>query len=351
MTTGPDIDAGVLGKLLLMQSVIASLPDSSILPFVVQGLSDIDLIGVVEHHTEIHRGDASLWRYTLTSISGNYGELLFHPPDAARFAPYNDHIRNFLFMLVLILDERRHRAIVDNYKRQLEAQVVERTQELVHRNSQLLAAQAATITAFSAMTEARHHETGSHIQRTRNYVRVLAETLRAHPHFQSLINSDTVQLFANSAPLHDIGKVAIPDSILLKPGKLTPEEWEIMKQHCAIGRDTIIASARELGDGDDFLTCAAEIAYCHHEHWDGTGYPRGLAGIAIPLSGRLMAVADVYDALISRRVYKAADSHEIALETMSKESGRQFDPEILGVMLSIAGEFQQIALNYQDHAV
>jgi putative two-component system response regulator len=255
-------------------------------------------------------------------------------------------------MLVLILDDRRHRAIVENYQRQLEAQVVERTQELVHRNSQLLAAQAATITAFSAMTEARHHETGSHIQRTRNYVRVLAEALRTHPCFRDSINSDTVQLFANSAPLHDIGKVAIPDSILLKPGKLTPKEWETMKQHCVIGRDTIIASARELGEGDDvFLTCAAEIAYCHHEHWDGTGYPRGLSGIAIPLSGRLMAVADVYDALISRRVYKAADSHEIALETMSKESGRQFDPEILGVMLSIAGEFQQIALNYQDHAV
>lgn len=344
------IDVGVLGKLLLMQSVVASLPETSILPFVVQGLSDIDIFGEVEYRPEPLKEPDSPKRFTLTSNTGQYGELVFHPPDEARFSPYNAHIRNFLFMLVLILDERRHRVIVENYQHELEAQVAERTRELVHRNVQLAAAQAATMTAFSALTEARHHETGMHIQRTRYYVRVLAESLQRHPDFADQIADDeTVQLFSNSAPLHDIGKVAIPDSILLKPGKLTAEEWAIMKQHCVIGRDAIIASARELDDGDDaLLACAAEIAYCHHERWNGSGYPRGLAGIAIPLSARLMAVADVYDALISRRVYKEAATHEAALAEMARQSGRHFDPEILCTMLSIANQFEKIAKDYQD---
>jgi len=344
------IDAGVLGKLLLMQSVITSLPETSILPFVVQGLSDIDIFGAVEYRLEPRKEPTSPWHFTLTSNAGQYGELKFHPPDEARFALYNAHLRNFLFMLILILDERRHRVIVANYQLELEAQVSERTRELVHRNSQLAAAQAATMTAFSALTEARHHETGKHIQRTRHYVRALAEALRFHPGFAGQIRDDgTVQLLSNAAPLHDIGKVAIPDSILLKPGKLTAEEWVVMRQHCIIGREAIIAAARELDEGDDaLLACAAEIAYCHHERWNGSGYPRGLAGIAIPLSARLMAVADVYDALISRRVYKEAATHEAALAEMAGESGRHFDPEILSVMLSITDQFERIARDYKE---
>ena len=343
------IESAVLGKLLLMQSVITSLPESSILPFVIQGLSDIDIFGPVAYRSVPQKSPSSPWCYALTSNTGQYGELLFHPPDETRFAPYSDHVRNFLFMTVLILDEQRHCAVIENYQRHLEAQVAERTRELVHRNMQLLAAQAATMTAFSVLTEARHHETGDHIQRTRSYVRALAEALKDHPHFSNQLKDDTIQLFANSAPLHDIGKVAIPDSILLKPGKLTPAEWEIMKQHCAIGRDSIIASARMLDEGDDvFLTCAADIAYCHHERWDGSGYPRGLAGQAIPLSARLMAVADVYDALISRRVYKEAESHEEALTIMARESGRHFEPEILSAMLRISDQFQRIATEFAE---
>lgn len=344
------IDVGVLGKLLLMQSVAASLPESSILPFVVQGLSDIDIFGTVEYRPEPRKDPTHPWRFTLTSNTGQYGELVFQPPDEVRFAPYDAHIRNFLFMMVLILDERRHRVIVANYQHQLEAQVAERTRELVHRNSQLLATQAATMTAFSALTEARHHETGKHIQRTRHYVRILAESLREHPRFRGQINDDnTVQMLSNSASLHDIGKVAIPDSILLKPGKLTAEEWVIMKQHCVIGRDAIIAAARELGEGDDaFLSCAAEIAYGHHERWNGSGYPLGLAGEAIPLSARLMAVADVYDALSSRRVYKEAFTHTETLAEMSSESGHHFDPEIFSVMLRFADQFELIARDYRD---
>jgi response regulator RpfG family c-di-GMP phosphodiesterase len=345
------VEAGVLGRLLLMQSVIASLPDSSILSFVVQGLSDIEVFGPVEYRREPQEGGNAPWRFTLTSNTGQYGELTFKPPDDVRFAAHEGHVRNFLFMLALILDERRHRAILADHRRQLEALVAERTRELLHRNRQLLAAQAATMTAFSALTQARHHEeTGSHIQRTRHYVRALAKVLQGHPRFrEQLQDDDTLQMFSNSAPLHDIGKVAIPDTILLKPGKLTAEEWTVMKRHCAIGRNAIVAAAHELGEGDDaFLACAADIAYCHHERWDGSGYPRGLTGEAIPLSARIMAVADVYDALISRRDYKEAYTHEAALLEMAGESGRHFDPDILEAMLNIADQFQQIAESYKE---
>lgn len=231
----------------------------------------------------------------------------------------------------------------------LEQLVAERTKELAQRNRQLLAAQTATVTAFCALAEARDNETGNHIRRTQNYVRVLAEELRSHPRFAGSLDDETIQLLFKSAPLHDVGKVAIPDAILLKPGKLTAEEWVIMKQHCVAGRNAIISSAQELSEGDDaFLGHAAQIAYCHHERWDGNGYPRGLSGDDIPLGARLMAVADVYDALISKRIYKRAFSHEQSIQMMATERGSHFDPDALDAMLSLADEFDAIAGRYRD---
>lgn len=231
----------------------------------------------------------------------------------------------------------------------LEQLVAERTKELAKRNRQLLAAQTATVTAFCALAEARDNETGNHIRRTQNYVRVLAEELRSHPRFAGSLDDETIQLLFKSAPLHDVGKVAIPDAILLKTGKLTAEEWVIMKQHCVAGRNAIISSAQELSEGDDaFLGHAAQIAYCHHERWDGNGYPRGLSGDDIPLGARLMAVADVYDALISKRIYKRAFSHEQSIQMMAAERGSHFDPDALDAMLSLADEFDAIAGRYRD---
>jgi putative two-component system response regulator len=174
-------------------------------------------------------------------------------------------------------------------------------------------------------------------------VRVLAEQLRTHPRFKNFLDDETITLLYKSAPLHDIGKVGIPDAVLHKPGKLIAEEWEIMKCHCKMGRDAIFCS-QEL----DFLHYAREIAYTHHERWDGTGYPEGLAGEAIPVSGRLMAIADVYDALISKRVYKLAFSHEQTLTIMGSERGKHFDPDMLDAMLEIADKFQQIAERFQS---
>jgi putative two-component system response regulator len=155
-------------------------------------------------------------------------------------------------------------------------------------------------------------------------------------------------MLEKSAPLHDIGKVGIPDRILLKPGRLTEEEFTIMKTHTTIGRDAILAAENRLDDNNSFLRLAREIAYTHQEKWDGSGYPQGLAGTAIPVSGRLMAVADVYDALISRRVYKDPYSHEDAIAYIVANRGKHFDPDVADACQSIAERFRSIAAEFVD---
>jgi putative two-component system response regulator len=232
------------------------------------------------------------------------------------------------------------------------AEISEQTRRLVTSKQEVIAAQAATITAFCALAEARDNETGNHIRRTQHYVRILAETLQNHPRFCAELNEDVIQLLFKSAPLHDVGKVATPDAILLKKGKLTPEEWVVMKQHCAYGRNAIVQAENALGGAVDasFLRYAAEIAYGHHERWDGSGYPEGLAGQAIPVSARLMAVADVYDALISRRVYKAPFPHEQAIEMIVAEKGSHFDPDVVDALLLVASDFAAIARNFSDES-
>lgn len=232
---------------------------------------------------------------------------------------------------------------------ELELLVAERTQEIVRQNRLIISAQDATIMAFCALAEARDNETGNHIRRTQNYVRALAERLRFHPRFCQFLNDVSIQLLFKSAPLHDVGKVAIPDSILLKPGRLNADEWRVMKGHCAAGRRAIVTAARELVENErSFLGFAAEIAYGHHERWDGTGYPQGLSGDNIPISARLMAVADVYDALTTKRVYKDAISHDESVRMMTAERGSHFDPDVLDAMLSISDTFKEIACRYHD---
>jgi putative two-component system response regulator len=234
--------------------------------------------------------------------------------------------------------------------------VAERTREILRQSEQLIrskqeviASQGATITALCSLTEVRDNETGGHIRRTQHYVRVLAERLRDHPRFCHELNDETIDMMFRSAPLHDVGKVAIPDAILLKQGKLTPAEWEIMKRHPTYGRDAIAQAELELGDqGGSFLRFAREIAHCHHEKWDGSGYPQGLAGDDIPVSARLMAAADVYDALMSRRAYKEAYSHQRAMEMIQAERGRHFDPDVVDALQDLAETCRDIARRYRD---
>lgn len=227
-------------------------------------------------------------------------------------------------------------------------EILRQSEELMHQKQQVIAAQSATITAFCALAEARDNETGNHIRRTQRYVEALARRLSGHPRFAAELNEETIQLLFKSAPLHDVGKVAIPDRILLKPGKLDPEEWAIMQRHSEYGYAAIAQASADFGEAAGFLRFASEIAYSHHEKWDGSGYPQKLAGEAIPLSARLMAVADVYDALISRRVYKPAYPHEQAVAMIAEGRGTHFDPDIVDALRDIAGEFQMIATSYRD---
>lgn len=221
--------------------------------------------------------------------------------------------------------------------------------EVRKRTLEIESIQDATIIALASLAETRDNETGNHIRRTQHYVKALAEKLRAHPRFKDFLDNDhTIHLLFKSAPLHDIGKVGIPDYILLKPGKFEPHEFEIMKTHTTLGRDAILQAESELGHEIPFLRYAKEIAYSHQEKWDGSGYPEGLAGEAIPISARLMALADVYDALISRRVYKAGMPHAQAVAIISEGRGRHFDPDIVDAFLNIQHQFQAIARRYAD---
>jgi len=224
----------------------------------------------------------------------------------------------------------------------LEAEVQRRLQEIA-------AVQEVTILAMASLAETRDNETGNHIRRTQFYIKTLAEKLRHHHKFSYFLDDEkTINLLFKSAPLHDIGKVGIPDNILLKPGPLTEIEFEIMKTHCRLGVNAILSAERRLGVQLPFLKFAKEIAYTHHEKWDGTGYPQGLPGEDIPISGRLMALADVYDALTSHRVYKEIIPHEEALEIMMSGKNTHFDPTMIDAFIEIADEFKIIAAKYRD---
>ena len=220
--------------------------------------------------------------------------------------------------------------------------------EVERRTREVIAIQDVAIQAMASLAETRDNETGNHIRRTQHYIKVLAEHLREHPRFSHFLTEDTIALLFKSAPLHDIGKIGIPDHILLKPGRFTEDEFEIMKTHTTLGRDAIQHAEDQLGIRAEFLSLAKEIAYSHQEKWDGSGYPQGLAGDDIPVSARLMAVADVYDALISRRVYKAGMPHAQAVEIIRQGRGTHFDPDICDAFLVCVEQFQTIAERFAD---
>lgn len=203
------------------------------------------------------------------------------------------------------------------------------------------------IISLSALAESRDNETGAHILRTQEYIRALANHLSQFDHHKALLTPEYIELLYKSAPLHDVGKVGIPDNILLKPGKLTDEEFEIMKGHPEIGAKALSMAEKQLGS-NSFLQLAKEIALTHHEKWNGTGYPNQLVGDEIPLSGRLMALADVYDALISERVYKKAFSHEKAKSIILEGNGTHFDPELVDAFVAIEDQFVAIADKYRE---
>jgi len=234
------------------------------------------------------------------------------------------------------LELKNARDILSDQNAYLEKEVSRRMAE-----NQLI--QEVSIHALARLAETRDPETGNHLRRTQEYVRTLATSLQHHPRFAAYLDDRTIAALAQSAPLHDIGKVGIPDHILLKPGKLTPDEWEIMKTHAELGAHAIAQAEADALQPVEFLGIAKEIAHHHHEKWDGSGYPDHLSGDDIPISARLMALADVFDALICARVYKPPMPFDEAHEIIVKGSGSHFDPDIVAAFESEFENFKRIA--------
>lgn len=223
--------------------------------------------------------------------------------------------------------------------------------EVEKRIHEIHIVQEVTINALASLAETRDNETGQHLKRTQNYVKAIARYIKDNGMLKEKLTEYDIEQIYKSSPLHDIGKVGIPDSILLKPGRLTDEEFEIIKKHTLIGVSAIENAEKDLDQEVDFLKYAKEIACSHHERWDGKGYPYGLKGYEIPFSGRVMAVADVYDALVSERVYKKGLSHEQAVKIIKEGCGTQFDPVIVDAFMQIQEEILKLAIAFKDKAL
>lgn len=239
-----------------------------------------------------------------------------------------------------------------NSRRSDEFGVIERhTNEMIdslrQRTEEIQTTQDVTILSLASIAETRDNETGNHIIRTEYYVRILGEYLRNNEEYTDVLTDEMLTVMYKSAPLHDIGKVGIPDSILLKAGPLSDEEWLIMKSHPQLGHDALKVAEERLGTSS-FLSTARELIISHHEKWDGTGYPSGFSGKDIPLSGRLMALADVYDALLSERPYKKAFTHEEAKTIILQSRGTHFDPMIADAFIAEEKTFIDISKRYKD---
>jgi len=219
--------------------------------------------------------------------------------------------------------------------------------ELLESYRKLHNARMATILGLAKLAEYRDEGTGTHLERIREYAKIIAEEMAKNPKYAGLITPEYIEDIYQSSILHDIGKVGIPDAVLLKPGRLSDEEFDVIKRHTNLGGDAIKAIEMQI-EGQSFLALGKEIAYNHHEKWDGSGYPRGLNGEDIPLSARIIALADVYDALTTKRFYKEAYTHEKSRQIIIDLKGTHFDPEVLDVFLALADEFDRIRLENLD---
>lgn len=251
---------------------------------------------------------------------------------------YNLYTRVIILCLFVIFGS--HVQFTINKRREAEKQ-------LVASNEKLQAARAATILGLAQLAEYRDKETGAHLERIREYAKVLAKELAKKDKFKGYISGDYIEDIYNSSILHDIGKVGIPDAILLKPDRLTAEEYQIIKNHTILGGRALESIEARI-KGQSFLTIGKEIAYYHHERWDGKGYPKGLRKEGIPLSARIISLADVYDALVSERVYKSAIPHDEVIEQIAAGRGTQFDPDVVDAFSARVDSFKKIHEQLQD---
>ena len=221
-------------------------------------------------------------------------------------------------------------------------------QEVMRRTSDMIGIQDTTILVMASLAEARDAEASNHLRRTQAYVKAIAQKLTGHPRFREFLTDATIDLLFRAAPLHDVGKGGIPDRILLKPGKLTPEEFETIKTHTTLGRDAIEHAWPRMGMDVPFLDLAREMAYGHQEKFDGSGYPQGLSGDDIPISARIMAVADVYDSLIAHKPWRKRIARDAAREIMIEGRASHFDPDVLDAFLAIEQDISAITARFPD---
>ncbi len=231
---------------------------------------------------------------------------------------------------------------LQNYSNNLEEMVKEKTQVITKL-------QYAVVHGLADMVEKRDGSTGGHLVRTRDFIKELMTKVIEQGVYSNELKDIDIDLYAHASQMHDVGKISIPDSILLKEGRLTPHEFTVMKEHTNIGAKAIRSAMANIQDAE-FLMVAAEFASSHHEKWDGSGYPRNLKGTDIPLTGRLMAIVDVYDALISRRPYKEPMEHDKAIEIIISEGGKHFDPKLIEVFKTVADKFKEISTLYEEPA-
>lgn len=331
-----------------IKTVIFSILFGSTLSFLLVIWKDLEWLNTVGNEVTLEQ--AATWIfYEFLFVCGifcGYGIMITH---------YFSHNLSLSFQLqqraltAIKQGERKiHLPVISNNEfRFLAEDTNHMLAQLIESEDSLNHTRDACIFAISSLAETRDNETGAHIIRTQEYIHALCLYLQKDSTFSDYLTDERIELIVKSAPLHDIGKVGIPDAILLKPGKLTDEEFAIMKHHPVIGRQAI-EKAEERSGKMPFLDYAKAISESHHEKWDGNGYPYGLKGEAIPLSGRLMALADVYDALITKRVYKPAFSHEKSKAIILEGKGSHFDPAIVDAFLAVEEEFIRIAQTHQD---
>ena len=326
-----------------LQSVATATPDVLILDMMMPGMSGIDVCRILKSDPKTRHipvimltGNADR-ASNLAAIEAGADDFVAKPFDSVLLeARIRSAIRSKDFQDQII--DYRHQ--LETEKETLELKVAERTAQ-VHRTRQV------TVFSLAKLAESRDPETGDHLERVRCYARDLAQELLDFAGYRSPdLNEDYPRQIFDSSPLHDIGKVGIPDRILLKPGKLSPEEFALMKTHTLIGGDTLRAADIEAGT-NSFLTMGRDIAYSHHEKWDGSGYPLGISGEEIPLASRNVAVADVYDALSSKRPYKEPFTHERSMQIIVEGKGSHFDPDMIEAFLRIEDRVRAIRDTFQ----
>jgi putative two-component system response regulator len=269
------------------------------------------------------------------------------PVQATSVAPSATAIHTMTFVWIVAMQTVIAYLLMMRVQEEIAHRQTETERASLHRHNDLLRTRDAVIFGLAGLADSRDPETGKHLERIATYSTRLTSALGRHPAYRQQITASFVRLIGISSALHDIGKVGIRDAILLKPGKFEEQERVSMQAHAMIGGRCVRDIEARLGNSN-FLQMAREIALCHHERWDGTGYPTRLAGEKIPLAARIVAIADVYDALSSRRVYKEAFSHERCVQIIKDGAGKAFDPTIVGVFLELEPEFREIARRYRD---